>query len=158
MLIKDENGLYTANNVSPEQIINEAKKLTRRDIRRGKLINSPDVTRDFLRVNYAEHKYEIFGMILLDNKHRIIKVEEISRGTIDSASVHPREVLSLVIETNAKAVIIFHNHPSGDNVPSISDDRITKKIQYTLSMIDVKMLDHMIVGDDIYSYAEHGEM
>ena len=92
----------------------------------------------------------------LDNKHRVIEYEELFRGTIDSASVHPREVIRRAIHHNAAAVIFAHNHPSGVAEPSQADHRITDKLKDALGMLDVRVLDHFIIGDDVVSFAERG--
>lgn len=100
---------------------------------------------------------EKFGMIFLTNQHQIIAMETLFEGTIDGASVYPREVIKKVLNHNAAAVILFHNHPSGDCTPSQSDKAITEKIRSCLNVIDVRLLDHFIVGFDAHkSFAELG--
>lgn len=101
--------------------------------------------------------YEVFGIILLDNRHRVTHVAELFRGTVDGASVHPRELVRLVLEHNAAAVILFHNHPSGVAEPSAADEMITGRIRDALALIDVRVIDHLIVArGTVVSFAERG--
>jgi DNA repair protein RadC len=93
---------------------------------------------------------------LLDNRHRLIRTEMLFRGTIDGASVHPREVVRVVLEANAAAVILFHNHPSGVAEPSRAGELVTGRL--ALQLIDVRILDHLIVADGTYSFAETGRL
>ncbi len=119
--------------------------------------SSPNRTRQFLRLQIGTLPYEVFGLLLLDNRHRLIRAETLFRGTIDGASVHPREVLRTVLEANAAAVILYHNHPSGVAEPSKADELITRRLCDVLQLIDVKVLDHLIVAEaSEYSFAEAG--
>jgi DNA repair protein RadC len=92
----------------------------------------------------------------LDNQHRVIACDELFRGTIDGASVYPREVVKAALQYNAAALIMAHNHPSGISDPSQADRVITEKLKEALALIDVRVLDHFIVGENVYSFAEHG--
>jgi DNA repair protein RadC len=124
---------------------------------RKEALTSPDETRDYLKLRLAGVPYEVFAMLLLDNRHRVMRYVELFRGTIDGASVHPREVVRLVISANAAAVIMAHNHPSGVAEPSQSDLRITKRLQDALSLIEVRVLDHIVIGEgEGTSFAERG--
>ncbi|AFL74637.1 RadC family protein [Thiocystis violascens] len=121
------------------------------------VLTSPEATRDYLKMRLYGSPHEIFACLFLDNRHRVICFEELFRGTIDGASVHPREVLRRVLETNAAAVIFAHNHPSGVAEPSQADLRITQRLKTMLELIDVRVLDHVIIGDgDGVSFAERG--
>ncbi|QGU33297.1 RadC family protein [Thermochromatium tepidum] len=121
------------------------------------VLTSPEVTRDYLKLRLYGAPHEIFACLFLDNRHRVILYEELFRGTIDGASVHPREVVRRVIETNAAAVIFAHNHPSGVAEPSQADLSITRRLKEALALIDVRVLDHIIIGDgDGTSFAERG--
>jgi DNA repair protein RadC len=111
------------------------------------VLSSPEATRDYLKLKLSTLPYEVFLCLFLDNRHRVIRVDELFRGTIDGASVHPREVVRKVIETNAAAVIFAHNHPSGVAEPSQADLRITQRLKDALGLIDVRVLDHLIVGE-----------
>ncbi|EXJ17167.1 RadC family protein [Imhoffiella purpurea] len=121
------------------------------------VLTSPEATRDYLKMRLYGSPHEIFACLFLDNRHRVILYEELFRGTIDGASVHPREVLRRVMDTNAAAVIFAHNHPSGVAEPSQADLHITKRLKDTLALVDVRVLDHIIVGEgDGTSFAERG--
>lgn len=123
----------------------------------GQMMLNPSHTRDYLRLKLSEKEHEVFFVIFLDNQHRLIKSEEMFQGTIDGASVYPREVAKVALECNAAAVILAHNHPSGVSEPSQADMRITEKLKSALLLLDIRILDHMIVGDtDVLSFAEKG--
>ena len=123
----------------------------------GAALTSPDDTRNYLKLRLYGLPSEVFVCLFLDNRHRVIRYEELFKGTIDGASVHPREVVRRVIETNAAAVILAHNHPSGEAEPSQADLRITQRLKDALALIDVRVLDHVIVGDGAtISLAERG--
>jgi DNA repair protein RadC len=111
------------------------------------LLTSPDAARDYLKSRLAGYPHEVFACLFLDNRHRLIEYEELFRGTIDGASVHPREVVRRALRANAAAVIFAHNHPSGVAEPSQSDLRITQRLKDALSLVDVRVLDHVIIGD-----------
>ena len=111
------------------------------------VLTSPEATRDFLKLKLYGLPYEVFACLFLDNRHRVIRYEVLFTGTIDGSSVHPREVVRRVIETGAAAVIFAHNHPSGVAEPSQADLRITQRLKDALALIDVRVLDHLIVGD-----------
>ncbi len=124
---------------------------------KGDCLTSPQATRDYLKLRLYGLAYEVFVCLFLDNRHRVIRYEELFKGTIDGASVHPREVVRRVIETRAAAVIFAHNHPSGIAEPSQADLRITQRLKDALALIDVRVLDHLIVGEgDTTSLAERG--
>lgn len=127
-------------------------------LKRGDAITSPAATRAFLVSRLRDSPYEIFSCLFLDNRNRVLAYEELFRGTIDGASVHPREVVRRVIRFNAAAVIFAHNHPSGVAEPSRADEAITRRLQDALALIDVRVLDHVIVADEIVSFAERGLM
>ena len=134
-----------------------SKRIAHENLHRGQILTNPDLTRDYLMRQLADRSYEVFALLLLDTQHRVIQFVELFRGTIDSASVYPREVVSLVLEKKAAAVIVCHNHPSGIAEPSQADRRITERIKNALATIDVSLLDHMVVGDqEIVSFAERG--
>ena len=103
-----------------------------------------------------DYKNEIFACMLLDTRNQLIRYEELFTGSINGASIYPREVVKLVLKTNAAAVIFAHNHPSGNNNPSEADKQITKRLKQALELIDARVLDHIIVGEDTFSMAEHG--
>ena len=124
---------------------------------RGPALLSPQSTREFLCRVLGTRPYEVFCVLFLDNRHRIIAWAELFRGTIDGASVHPREVLRMALAHNAAAVLLAHNHPSGVAEPSQADELITRRLREALALVDIRVLDHMIVaGSDTSSFAERG--
>jgi len=121
------------------------------------VLTSPEATRDFLKLKLYGLPHEVFACLFLDNRHRVIRYEELFQGTIDGSSVHPREVVRRVMETNAAAVIFAHNHPSGVAEPSQADLRITQRLKDALALIEVRVLDHLIIGEGAgTSLAERG--
>jgi DNA repair protein RadC len=112
----------------------------------GVAIRSPADTESFLRNKLAHLPHELFCCIYLDNRHRVLKFSELFRGTIDGTSVYPREIVKEALFCNAAAVILAHNHPSGVAEPSQADERITKRIKAALEVIDIRLLDHIIIG------------
>ena len=140
-----------------------AHELSRRALRETMVrqgpLTSPQSTRSFLHAQLRDREYEVFCCLYLDNRHRIINFEEIFRGTIDGASVYPREVVKLALQHNAAAVIFAHNHPSGVAEPSPADERITTRLQKALALVDIRVLDHMVIGDNsCVSLLERGLM
>ncbi|MCS6948393.1 MAG: DNA repair protein RadC [Steroidobacteraceae bacterium] len=128
-------------------------------LRRGSVLVSPAKTREFLIAQLRDLPYEVFCCLYLDNRHRLIAFEELFRGTIDGASVHPREVLRQALSHNAAAVILAHNHPSGVAEPSQADQLITRRLRDALALLDIRLLDHLVVaGPDAVSLAERGLM
>lgn len=121
------------------------------------LLDSPSATRVFLVAKLRDLPYEVFCALFLDNRHRLIACDELFRGTIDGASVHPREVVRQALARNAAAVILAHNHPSGVAEPSQADELITLRLKDALGLVDIRVLDHLIVGDSrCVSLAERG--
>jgi DNA repair protein RadC len=113
----------------------------------GKVINSPADSRHFLQVRLRDLPHEVFCCLFLDNRHRVLAFDELFRGTIDSTTVYPREVVKQALERNAAAVILAHNHPSGVAEPSEADQLITRRIKSALDLVDIRLLDHFVVGD-----------
>jgi DNA repair protein RadC len=153
--------IYDADGVtrtaSAEEILDAARSILARRVRRGRALSNPRHTRDFLRLELASRDHEIFAILFLDNRHRIIEFVPLFRGTIDGASVYPREVVKEALARNAAAVILAHNHPSGVAEPSQADELITRRLREALALIDVRVLDHLVVtGDQIVSFAERG--
>jgi len=110
-----------------------------------------------VRLHLAKREREVFAVMFLDNRHRLLAYEELFFGTIDGASVHPREVVKAALAHNAAAVILSHNHPSGVAEPSQADQRITQRLKDALGLVDVRVLDHLIVGEgEPVSFAERG--
>jgi DNA repair protein RadC len=134
-----------------------ARRHFREPLRSSSALSAPDFTRRFLLAQLRDRQYEVFCCLFLDNRHRLIAFEELFRGTIDGASVHPREVVRQALLHNAASVIIAHNHPSGVEDPSQADEGVTRRVRQALALVDVRLLDHLIVGDGrCYSFSEHG--
>jgi len=126
-------------------------------LRAGPVLDSPRATRDFLVAQLRDTPHELFCCLHLDNRHRLIAFEELFRGTIDGASVHPREVVKQALARNAAALILAHNHPSGVAEPSQADELITRRLRDALALVDIRILDHLIVADNAcLSFAERG--
>ena len=134
-----------------------AKRHLLEQMRLGSPLITPRATHRYLQAQLRDRPYEVFCCIYLDNRHRLIAFEELFRGTVDCAQVHPREVLRQALLHNATSVILAHNHPSGALEPSPADDFITQRLRDLLTLMDVRIVDHIIVGDGgCYSFAEHG--
>lgn len=126
-------------------------------LERGDALTSPDLAQTFLRSKLQDLPHELFCCLYLDTKHRVIKFEELFRGTIDGASVHPREVVRCALKHNAAALIVAHNHPSGVAEPSAADNALTRRLKEALTMVDVRLLDHLVIGDgEVVSFTERG--
>ena len=113
----------------------------------GVTIRSPADTESFLQARMRHLDHELFCCLYLDNRHRVLRFDELFRGTIDGTSVYPREVVKEALSVNAAAVILAHNHPSGVSEPSQADERITKRLKSALDLVDIRLLDHLIIGD-----------
>ncbi len=150
-------GLGSAKYAQLQAVLEMAKRHYVEILQRGDALTSPEATRAFLSAQLRGYKYEVFACLFLDNQHRVILFEELFTGTIDGACVYPREVVKKALFHNAAAVIFAHNHPSGVNTPSQSDKLMTEKLKQSLSLFDIRVLDHFIIGDgQPYSFAEHG--
>jgi DNA repair protein RadC len=126
-------------------------------LRTGPSLASPRATREYLTATLRDLEHEVFCCLYLDKRHRLIQFEELFRGTIDGASVHPREIVKQALQHNCAAVIVAHNHPSGIAEPSHADELITQRVKEALALVDIRLLDHIIVGDGTsVSLAESG--
>lgn len=126
-----------------------ARRFYEQALTTGDPIRSPADTEAFLLARLRDLPHELFCCIYLDNRHRILAFEELFRGTIDGTSVYPREVVKQALGFNAAAVILAHNHPSGVAEPSQADERITRRIKSALELVDIRLLDHLVVGDGV---------
>ncbi|NEV61578.1 RadC family protein [Thiorhodococcus minor] len=150
-------GLGTAKYTQLQAVLELSRRYLLTRISGQDVLTSPEATRDYLKMRLYGSPQEVFACLFLDNRHRVIRYDELFHGTIDGASVHPREVVRRVIETNAAAVIFAHNHPSGVAEPSQADLRITQRLKDALAIIEVRVLDHIIVGEgEGTSFAERG--
>ncbi|RUO45498.1 RadC family protein [Idiomarina aquatica] len=126
-------------------------------LKRGDGFTEPAMVKDYLTTQLRHQSREVFVVLLLDSQHRLLRYEEMFHGTINAAPVYPREVLKMVMQHNAAAVILAHNHPSGVAEPSQADQRVTERLKKALSLVDVALLDHFIIGSgDPVSFAERG--
>ena len=149
------NGAYEI--ASTEQIFAAAHKALAHRVRRGASLDSPRLVRDYLAARLGHLEHEIFGVILLNQRHKVIKCVELFRGTIDGASVYPREVVKLALQEGAAACVLFHNHPSGVKDQSNADEAITETLKAALALISVRVLDHLIIAaDKMLSFSERG--
>jgi DNA repair protein RadC len=139
------------------EIIAAARRAMTRRVHRGTAMSSPRAVREFLAVKLGTLEHEIFAVLLLDTRHRLIDYVELFRGTINGASVHPREVVKLALARNAAALVLAHPHPSGSPEPSQADELITRRLKEALALVDIAVLDHVIVaGGETVSLAERG--
>ena len=155
LFTSDADGVTRA--ATPDEILDAARTLLARRVRRGRALSNPRHTREYLQLELAPREHEVFAILFLDNRHRVIEFVPLFRGTIDGASVHPREVVKEALARNAAAVILAHNHPSGVAEPSQADELITNRLRDALALVDIRVLDHFVVtGDSIVSFAERG--
>ena len=139
------------------RILEQARDIISKYYQCGVQLSCPDDVRRCVMVELATLEHEEFGIILLNNQNQLLHRETLFRGTLNTVSVHPREVIKLVLKHNAAAAILVHNHPSGEPEPSRSDINLTKKLKGLLEMLDVRLLDHFIVaGAETVSMAERG--
>jgi len=143
--------------VTAEDILAMASQLSKRRLAKGRKIEKPSSAFKYLQALMRDHEYEVFGVVFLDTRHKVIKFEELFRGTVDAASVYPREIVKRALELNTSAVLLVHNHPSGDPEPSNADKVITEHIKDALNLVDIRTLDHVVVGTEgCVSLAERG--
>jgi DNA repair protein RadC len=128
-----------------------AEALARRDA-----LKDPAAVRRLLQARLRDREHETFAALFLDNQHRVIAYDELSQGTIDGASVYPREVIKAALRHGAAAVIFAHNHPSGVAEPSAADRTLTERLKAALAQVDIRVLDHFVVGEQVVSFAERG--
>lgn len=150
-------GLGLAKYVQLQAVLEIARRYLQETIQRDNVLTNPYETRHFLTARLRSYEHEVFACLFLDNAHRVIRYEELFHGTINSTTVHPREVVKQALNYNAAAVIFAHNHPSGMAEPSAADQYITQQLKQALHIIDVRVLDHFIIGDgQITSFMERG--
>jgi DNA repair protein RadC len=144
---------------TPEDLalINEAKERISKYFVGRCTMTSPQVAKDYFTILYSHHEREVFVVAYLNSQHEILEHEELFTGTIDGSAVYPREIAKAALLKNASAVILCHNHPSGKVNPSSADRRITERIVAALKLLDIRVIDHLIVGGgEDYSFAEAG--
>jgi DNA repair protein RadC len=152
-----EPGLGLARYAELQAAVELARRQLSETLRAGPSLASPRATRDFLSSELRDLEHEVFCCLYLDKRHRLIQFQKLFRGTIDGASVHPREIVKLALQHNSAAVIIAHNHPSGIAEPSQADEMITQRVKEALGLVDIRLLDHIVIGDGVsVSLAERG--
>jgi len=154
LMVQDLIGDYRV--ATPEEILVAAEHVINRRYRRGIAITKPADANQLFMQKLAKREQEVFAGLLLDNKHRVITYEEFFFGTIDSASVYPRVIAQCALRHNAAAMIVAHNHPSGSSEPSHADETLTLRLKEALNLVDVRLVDHVIVGEHCVSFAERG--
>ncbi|MBA1248892.1 RadC family protein [Pseudomonas luteola] len=150
-------GLGPAKFTQLQAVLEMGRRHLAERLRRDSALESPQAVKDCLKARLRHEPHEIFGCLFLDAKHRVLAFEALFHGTIDGASVYPRQVVKRALAHNAAALILTHNHPSGIAEPSQSDRILTQRLKEALSLIDVRVLDHFIVGEgEPLSMAEYG--
>ncbi|MFZ6849994.1 RadC family protein [Undibacterium sp. RuRC25W] len=153
------HGLGSAKFAQLQAVLELAKRAINEELKENTSLSSPDAVKKYLQLLLANKSHESFAVLFLDIKNRLITTEELFRGTLNHASVYPREVVKAALSHNAAALILAHNHPSGSCDPSRADIDLTQNLQQALGLVDIKILDHFIVANPhIYSFAEHGLM
>lgn len=152
-----QDGLGIAKYVQLQAMLELSQRHLREQLEDRDVLTSSELTRQYLRARLGKYEHEVFACLYLDNQHRVVNLEELFSGTIDGAAVYPREVVKRCLHNNAAAVIFAHNHPSGIAEPSQADVSITQRLKIALNTIDVRVLDHIVVGSrDVVSFAERG--
>jgi DNA repair protein RadC len=155
--LEQVQGMGRARAARVQAVVELAGRVLREQARNGPSLESPGVVRDYLRLTLAGRGHEVFVVLFLDARHRVIACEEMFRGTLTQTSVYPREVVKQALGHNCAAVILAHNHPSGVAEPSRADEALTRALQGALALVDVRVLDHIIVaGPQSLSFAERG--
>lgn len=152
-----EPGLGPAKFAQLQAVMEIARRHLAERLRRDSALESPQAVKDYLKAELRHEPHEVFGCLFLDSKHRVLAFEVLFRGSIDSASVYPRQVIKRSLAHNAAALILCHNHPSGVSEPSQSDVILTRRLKTALELVDVRVLDHFIIGDgEPLSMVEYG--
>jgi len=150
-------GVGDAKYAQLQAVVEMARRHLGQRLQRGEPLTDPAATRDYLAAALRDLQHEVFACLYLDTRHRVITWEELFRGTLDGTSVHPREVVKKALVHNAAALIFAHNHPSGVAEPSDADRRLTRRLREALALVDIRVLDHFVVGDgETVSFAERG--
>lgn len=152
--IRDARGIYRS--IDRDALIENARQCVLDKFKAGLTISNPAVAQSYLQTMLAGHDHEVFAVLFLNNRHQVLDYQEMFRGTIDGTSVYPREVVKEALAKNAAAVILVHNHPSGVAEPSQADERITRQLKAALQLVDIRVIDHLIVGKTVTSMASRG--
>jgi DNA repair protein RadC len=155
LLVRDVAGDYRPADAG--EVLQAAQRLLGLQLQGRLVLSSPQVVRDFLRVKLGALEHEVFAVLMLDAQNRLIEYVELFRGTVSQASVYPREVVKEALARNSAALMLVHNHPSGVAEPSRAYEHLTQTLKAALTLVDVRVLDHLIVaGSDVLSFAERG--
>lgn len=155
--LREIKGLGPAKRAEIGAVAELARRALQQELRAGPVLDAPARVRDFLKLQLGSAAREVFAVLFLDTRHRLIRFEPMFHGTLAQTSVHPREVARRALELHAAAVILAHNHPSGAAEPSAADQALTRTLVQALALVDVRVLDHVIVGERAgFSFAEHG--
>ncbi|HQU15755.1 MAG: hypothetical protein B7Z66_10585 [Chromatiales bacterium 21-64-14] len=150
-------GLGNAKYVQLQAALELGRRYLEAGLIRDGALGNPQDARRYLQARMRSHRREVFACLFLDTRHRVIRYEELFFGTLDAASVHPREVVRRALEVNAAALILAHNHPSGVAEPSRADEALTRRLRDALALVDIQVLDHLVIGDrEAVSFAERG--
>lgn len=155
LFVRETSGAYRC--ATEAELVASARAALQERMQHRTVLSSPEVVKDYLQMRLAGLEHEVFGLILLDAQNALISFEILFRGTLTQTSVHAREIVKLALQRNAAAAMVFHNHPSGHAEPSRSDEYITDALRRSLSLVDVRLLDHLVVGAaSTVSLAERG--
>ena len=150
-------GLGDAKYVQLQASLEIGRRFLAEKLKRPIALNSTQDTKDFLQAQLRDRQHEVFCALFLDNRHRVLAFEEMFRGTLNGTAVYPREIVKRALKHNAAAVILVHNHPSGVAEPSAADETLTQRLREALTLVDVRLLDHLVVGDgEMVSFSEQG--
>ena len=149
-------GLGNAKFAQLQAVMEMANRHFSESLKRKDCLTNPADTMAYLHSQLRDRQHEVFACVMLDNRNRVIAYREMFRGTIDGASVYPREVVKQALADNAAAVILAHNHPSGIAEPSQADIQITERLKKALALVDIRVLDHVIIGDETLCFSERG--
>jgi DNA repair protein RadC len=153
------HGLGNAKYAQIHAVLELAKRAISEDLQISENLSSPNSVKNYLQLLIGNHPHESFAVLFLDIKNRLIKTEELFRGTLDHASVYPREVIKAALLHNAASIILAHNHPSGSCEPSQADLSLTSTLKQALALVDIRILDHFIIANpNVYSFAENGQI
>ncbi len=150
-------GLGPAKRAELAAVLELARRSIGRELKEQPVFDLPQRVKDYLRLHLAGLQHEVFAVLFLDARHRLLRMEEMFRGTLTQTSVYPREVVKRALAHNAAAVLLAHNHPSGVAEPSPADEYLTQTLRSALALVDVRVLDHLVVGrPGVVSFAERG--
>ena len=155
--LKRIKGLGPAKRAEMAAVVELARRSLARELQQRPALDEPGKVKSFLKLQLGAHAHEVFAVLFLDARHQLLQLEEMFRGTLTQTSVYPREVVKRALDLNAAAVILAHNHPSGAAEPSRADEYLTQALVSALKLVDVRVLDHMVVGhNEVTSFAERG--